>query len=106
MPPRHNGSAKSVDATLKRVAEQYKLSDMGQRGGTRPGEIVKQVRQQETPERYVNVQGIPVPVTNGITSTWSQPTTAHKVSVGKGAPYAGLKPAGKIPTNVAFEHKG
>ena len=79
---------------------------MGQRGGTRPGECVKKSRIQETPERFVNVGGVNVPVTNNVHTSWSTTTSPAPVKVKAGAPYAGLARAAKVPTNVVHEFKG
>lgn len=105
--PQKFASATHVDKTLRRIADRYKLSDMGQRGGTKMGESSRQHKIQETPEKFVNVQGFNVPVTNGVCSTWS--TSTHNTAIkpaGVGQPYAGLKSSRPIPTKVMHEHKG
>jgi hypothetical protein len=105
--PQKFASATHVDKTLRRIADRYKLSDMGQRGGTRMGESSRQARQQETPEKFVNCQGFQVPVTNGICSTWSTSNIDTKIKpAGVGQPYAGLRTPRAIPTKVAYEHNG
>jgi hypothetical protein len=106
IPTRHNGSAASVDATLKSLADRYKMTDMGQRGGTRPGEIAKHLTPSAPAEKFVNVQGVNVPVGNGITSGWATTTNNTTLKPAAGAPYAGLKTAAAIPTKVVAAYKG
>lgn len=102
IPKRHNGSAASVDQTLRDVADRYKLSDMGQRGGTRMGETPKHALQQEKIERYHNVNGVNIPVTNNITSTWADTNFTAPVSSKIGSSFGGSK---KVPTRVTAAHR-
>lgn len=105
LPPKYK-TPSHVDQTLRRIADRYKLSDMGQRGGTRAGENVRKSVIQEAPERFVNVNGINVPVTNGVHSSWATTTTKASVKLDGGKPYAGMAAAKSIPTKVVHEHRG
>lgn len=104
IPPKYK-SASDVDKTLRRIADRYGLSDMGQRGGTRAGESARQARPEAKVERVVNLQGFEVPVTRdgSISTRWSgsAPVNTRLKPEGVGLPYGGLAKAKALPTRLA-----
>lgn len=106
LPPKFK-TPSDIDQTLRRIADRHGLSDLGQRGGTRAGESAKRAR-PEAPaaEKYVNIGGVNVPVTNGVTSTWATTTMNTKIAPKAGTPYGGIATPKPIPTNVRHSYSG
>jgi predicted RNA-binding Zn-ribbon protein involved in translation (DUF1610 family) len=106
--PQKFASPGEIDKTLRMVADRYGLSDMGQRGGTRAGESARKTRVQPSVERYQNVEGINVPVTDSVTSTWAKAEIPTRINnINATAPYAGLPASKPIPfTEIQAATKG
>jgi hypothetical protein len=79
---------------------------MGQRGGTRAGETAKRLPIQETPTHFKNINGVNVPITNGVSTSWATSTMNTAIKPAAGVPYAGVAPSKRIPTKVVGSHKG
>lgn len=96
-----------IDQTLRRIADRHGLGDLGQRGGTRAGEAAKRARPEPPKaEKYVNIGGVNVPVTNGVTSTWATTTMDTKIAPKAGVPYGGIAQPKSIPTKVVHSYSG
>lgn len=101
----HKGTAKNIDATLKDLSEAYGLSDMGQRGGTREGEIAKKMNLNSGSATYSPRPGFEIPFDTNPSCAWSKnpPNSKIGVDLSNGAKFA--KKAA-VPTKIVGSHKG
>jgi len=106
LPPKFK-SPSHADQTLRRLAERYGMSDMGQRGGTRAGEKVKQALKQApvTETRAINYGGITfdVPMTKdgAVAAQWSASGGGQKIkNINTDAPYGGIASVAPPPAKV------
>ena len=70
-----NGKSKQTDKLLQGVADRHNLTDMGQRGGTRAGESVKQIKPQAQTNQpgYQFAGGFSAPFNgDAVSSSWSK----------------------------------
>lgn len=101
MPPARGASPMNtgqIDATFRGLADNFGLSNMGQRGGTHEGEIAKQIAQQKSEGTFgkMNVHGVEVPVEGTATAAWGKTSYAPFAVPTKGR-FGGRQP---IPTII------